>query len=381
MHPIELLRDWFLENKREFPWRDKPYWISSGQDAAKIAMLEEASTLGRYEKPSPYEVWVSEVMLQQTQAATVVPYFLRWMEKFPDVASLAKAPVEEVVKMWEGLGYYARARRLHAGAQQVILEFGGDIPDTEESLMRICGIGPYTCGAILSFAFHKKAAAVDGNVGRVLSRYRGIGKPLSQPAAQKMLRKETMDLLPDERAWEVMEGLIELGATLCRPKSPLCHHCPLQESCWALKHDEVARLPIKEKRASMTPLFRAVFVLIHKGCIALQQGTEGSIMEGLYEFPYVDLPEKVAFVDHSRWQPKEWSVEKQTWEVLPAVTHTFTRFKATLFPALTTLGDHQKPLEPYQWIPFARIATLPFSSGHRKILLHSDVQKKIFSAS
>lgn len=355
MKDIELLRDWFVESKREFPWR---------------------------EVPSPYAVWVSEVMLQQTQAATVVPYFLRWMERFPDVATLARASVEEVMKMWEGLGYYARARRLHAGAQQVVRDFEGQIPGEEEALQKICGIGPYTCGAILSFAFHKKAPAVDGNVGRVLARYLGIKEPLSRPAVQKALRIETMALLPEEHPWEVMEGLIELGATLCRPKSPSCLYCPLQEGCWALAHHQVESLPAKEKSIAITPLLRAVFVLVKDGHLALQQGPVGSIMEGLYEFPYVDVPEKEEAIDHNFWLPSGWSLERgKRWELLPSVTHTFTRFKATLFPAMTQVNAYELLPEPYQWIPFSRIGDLSFSSGHRKILQHPSIQEMLLGAS
>src|ERR1700722_10190653 len=178
---IDSLKDWFVREKRDLPWR---------------------------ENPSPYAVWISEVMLQQTQASVVIPYFERWMARFPTVAVLAEASQGEVIKMWEGLGYYSRVRHLHQAAKDLMYRYAGDLPRTREGLEGIKGIGPYTRGAILSFAFHQKAAAVDGNVLRVLARYFAIEEEIEK--AKKSITELTESILPEEEPWIVMEGLIEL---------------------------------------------------------------------------------------------------------------------------------------------------------------------------
>jgi len=171
MDEIQALKRWFLEVQRDFPWR---------------------------EDPSPYRVWVSEVMLQQTRAEVVVPYFERWMARFPTVEVLAEAPLDEVIKLWEGLGYYSRARNLHQGAQQIVRDYGGKLPNSADKLKKIKGIGPYTVGAILSFAFHQKVPAVDGNVLRVMSRYQRIEEDIAKQKTVKMIGQRVAEILPEK---------------------------------------------------------------------------------------------------------------------------------------------------------------------------------------
>jgi A/G-specific adenine glycosylase len=209
------LNSWFLENRRELPWRIDP---------------------------TPYRVWISEVMLQQTRASVVIPYFERWMTLFPDVAALAAAPIERVIKTWEGLGYYSRARNLHRGAQQMVESFGGEVPSDREALMSIKGLGPYTIGAILSFGFQKRAAAVDGNVTRVLARYFSIEENVGRQSVKRLIGEKAEAILDEREPWVTAEALIELGATVCTPK-PFCELCPLQKSC--LGKDKAESLPIK----------------------------------------------------------------------------------------------------------------------------------------
>ena len=195
----QSLITWFQENKRVFPWRDKI---------------------------SPYATWISEVMLQQTRAEVVVPFFLRWMRLFPTVETLAKAPIETVIKAWEGLGYYRRARYLHSAACSIMENHNGILPNTLENLQKIKGMGPYTVGAILSFAYKKKIAAVDGNVLRVLARHFEIGKEIDKQSTQKEIRDLAESILPEKESWIVNEALIELGATLYRPNNPHCTKAP-----------------------------------------------------------------------------------------------------------------------------------------------------------
>ena len=245
---MQELKDWFLENQREFPWR---------------------------ENRTPYRVWVSEVMLQQTRASVVVPYFSRWMEKYPTIAHLAGADIDDVIKSWEGLGYYSRARNLQAGAKQVMELYHGELPSNLVDLLKIKGLGHYTAGAILSFAFGQKAPALDGNVMRVLARYLGFEKDVIR--YQRELRERLIDLLPERDAPIVMEGLIELGATICN-KPPSCTQCPLRAGCKALAQDQTDLLPIKPKPKEVIELQRYVYCIISNGKVLVKKGKRGSIM-------------------------------------------------------------------------------------------------------
>lgn len=324
----DALKEWFIENKRSFPWR---------------------------EEVSAYRVWVSEVMLQQTRASVVEGYFLRWMEKFPTVAALAAASIEEVIKAWEGLGYYSRARNLHKGARFVMEHYNGIIPSSYEELIQIQGLGRYTVGSILSFAFHKKIAALDGNTIRVLSRYFAIQDDVQSQKTIKTLWDLGESILPEKEPWIVVEGLIELGATLCT-QTPQCLRCPLKRGCLALERDLQSQLPFKTKKTTITPLFRSVFILYYQGKVLVQKNTKG-LMADLYEFPFLEG-------DHHTLPFEAKGVFLQELEI---ITHHFTRFKATLKPTLWQL------LEPFdlaghEWLDIAKLGDYSFSSGHRKMI-------------
>ena len=255
---MEQVRKWFLENRRSFPWR---------------------------EECDPYAVLISEVMLQQTRASVVVSYFQRWMERFPNVELLSQANESEVVKLWEGLGYYSRARNLLELAKVVVSQYDGKIPDTLEDLLKLKGIGDYTAGAILSFGFHKKGVALDGNVARVIARVSAFEKDVKRNA--KELRQIVHDLLPEKEPHIVMEGLIELGATICG-KTPLCNLCPLKDNCLAYKKGIVKSLPILPERKKVTELFRFVACISFENEYLVKQNEKGEVMASLFEFPYID---------------------------------------------------------------------------------------------
>ncbi|KAN0027355.1 hypothetical protein ACTFIV_006937 [Dictyostelium citrinum] len=263
---MKELEEWFLEYKRCLPWR---------------------------ENTTPYRVWISEVMLQQTQVSVVIPYFLRWMQKFPTITDLAHASEAVVMKAWEGLGYYSRARNLHTCAKIITDQYEGIIPTSEEALSALPGFGPYTVGAVRSFAFHQKSAAVDGNVIRVLSRYFASSQDCSKRAYYEQL---TLSILPDQNPWITMEGLIELGATVCK-KTPNCSICPLQEKCQGYQTQTALEFPKKLKKAPITKLTRYVMVICYQDLVLVKQEKEKKVMSGLYEFPYGDttcpLPLKV----------------------------------------------------------------------------------------
>jgi A/G-specific adenine glycosylase len=341
---ISKLKKWFVEEKRELPWRNNP---------------------------SPYAVWVSEVMLQQTQAAVVVPYFERWMEQFPTIASLAQAPLDEVIKSWEGLGYYSRARNLHAGAKKVLECYGGQLPDTYEELSTIKGLGPYTIGAILSFAFHKKVAAVDGNVLRVLSRYLMIEDDISKASTVQKIRIAAEALLPDEEPWVISEALIELGATLCTRK-PQCLRCPLQDSCKALACDAVDRLPYKSQRIAIQPLFRTVMIIRSSDHLLVQRRSEGEIMSDLHEFPFIETPEDKHPMSHRRLLShisSQWGLKVLFRTALPSFKQSFTRYRALLTPLVFECAERLS-IPNGLWLNISAASEAAFSSGHRRILDH-----------
>ncbi|WP_316359665.1 A/G-specific adenine glycosylase [Candidatus Neptunichlamydia sp. REUL1] len=325
----EQLRQWFFKNRRDLPWR---------------------------EDPSPYEVWVSEVMLQQTQVSVVVPYFKRWMTLFPTITKLAEAPLERVIKIWEGLGYYSRARNLHEGARYLTENHGGELPSSGEELIKVKGLGPYTVGAILSFAFKKREAAVDGNVLRVLSRFYGIEEPIDLGKVQKKVWELCEALLPKKEPWIIMEALIELGALVCK-KTASCSSCPLQKECVANRTSKADLLPIKRSREKTIHLHRDVAVIHTEDAFLLRKGESGRVMAGLAEFPYFE-----------RGTAIEDSLDLSLTPLcsLPEVTHGFTKYKAFLYPHL--YRALHKEIEGYEWILFEKIPITPFSSGHRRIL-------------
>jgi len=323
----DKLKKWFYLSRRPLPWR---------------------------ENPSPYEVWISEVMLQQTQVSVVIPYFKRWMTLFPSISTLASAPIEEVIKVWEGLGYYSRARNLHAGAQYLTKYHGGELPNSPEALKKVKGLGPYTIGAILSFAFKGKVPAIDGNVLRVLSRFFAIEEAIDQTKTQTMIRELCETLLPEDEPWIVMEGLIELGALVCQKKAK-CELCPLNVSC--LGKSKADLLPIKKKREKTTHLYRDIAIVRCGNDLLLRKGKKGKIMADLWEFPYVERGMNIEEV---------LGIPLTLKGKLDRVIHTFTRYKAFLHPYLYQAAKEE--IEGYQWVSLSDCQNLPFSSGHRKIL-------------
>lgn len=332
------LNRWFECNQRDFPWR---------------------------RDRTPYKVWISEVMLQQTRANVVIPYFEKWMVLFPNVKVLASATIEEVIKAWEGLGYYSRARNLHKAAKQIVEKYNGQIPDNKEDLEAIHGLGPYTVCAILSFGFKKRKAAVDGNVTRVIARFLSLKENTCKQAVKKKIQKGADALLDSEEPWISSEALIELGATICTPK-PACEICPLEKNCLGKLIAET--LPIKNPRKKVISIKRAVVILKSNGKILLQKGEAGKVMADLYEFPYFEMGSELwtrkKIVESIQ---KTFSLEVKKMEKLKGVTHTFTRYKAELFPFRFEV-DEPLEIEGYQWIDENGIENLPFSSGHRRLL-------------
>ncbi|MDE3055193.1 MAG: A/G-specific adenine glycosylase [Verrucomicrobiota bacterium] len=346
----ECLHHWFSLHRRSFPWRDEK---------------------------SPYRVWISEVMLQQTRAAVVVPYFQRWMQLFPNVESLAAASKEKVIKAWEGLGYYTRARNLHCAAKEIVERFHGEIPSSANLLAQLPGLGLYTTGAILSFGFHQRAFAIDGNVMRLLARYFGIEVPVHSSRMRFLLEEKLSLLLDTETPWITSEALIELGALVCQ-KRALCHVCPLRLSCQARASDMTERLPVVKKKEPVTLLKRWVIVLESQGNLLVQKGKEGRIMADLYQFPYFTQEDLDFRSQETLIAALENAIQKQfhckaQWvRNLPETAHSFTRFRAQLYPFSFVVRE-AVPVEDGSWIPKNQCALLPFSAGHRTILSNLDI--------
>ncbi len=337
---ISALKTWFLQNKRDFPWRDSP---------------------------SPYEVWISEVMLQQTQALRVVAYFKNWMKLFPSVEVLAKADSNSVLKAWEGLGYYSRARAIHAAAADIVARFNGKIPDNAEELSSIKGLGPYTVGAILSFGFQKKHPAVDANVIRVLTRYYAIESDTSKPKTVEELRKLTLSLLPDKEPHIISEALIELGAAVCK-KTPSCMVCPLKSGCKAYKEQATGRYPVKTQKTVYEALYRDVAIISCEGFMLVRRGKKGIACTGLYEFPYFDtLSGGLSGEEIQSNLLKEFGLETSFEGHLDEEKQSFTRYRVALYPKLYKAAKKIE-IEDHEWQKEEHLESLTFSSGHRRIL-------------
>lgn len=325
---VENLRTWFLGQKRVLPWR---------------------------EHRTPYAVWVSEVMLQQTQVSVVVPYFERWMARFPTIEVLAQASIEDVIKMWEGLGYYRRARFLHEGAREIAGRFGGSFPQSEEELKKIKGIGPYTAAAICSFAFKQKKGAIDGNVLRVATRYFGIEGDIAKSSTQREVRDRVESLLPDKKPWEVMEAMIELGALICQ-KQPQCEACPMRDSC-AKRID----LPFSSKKTTYIDLKEAVFIFETPEKVLVRKREE-KLMEGLFEFPWFSLAACQADLER---MVKHFGFPFRRIKRGSMIKASFTRYRVDLFPIYCKVEE--EAFCQGEWIEKRALQRLPFRAGHRQI--------------
>ena len=264
----EPLLAWYRACRRDLPWR---------------------------QSRNPYHIWVSEIMLQQTRVETVIPYFNRFMELFPTIEVLANAPEEQVLKAWEGLGYYSRARNLQSAAREVLEQYGGTVPDTKEAVSGLRGVGPYTAGAILSIAFNKPEPAVDGNVMRVLSRWFLLEEDIAKPSSRVGIEKLAQALIPEGTAGDFNQALMELGATICTPKAARCLPCPVMEHCGARLAGRVDELPVKAKAKPPRPERRAVALVVgegqHAGRVLVRQRPAEGLLARLWELPHVQLPQ------------------------------------------------------------------------------------------
>ena len=248
---------------------------------------EHARTLPWRGIHDPYRTWVSETMLQQTRVETVISYYERFLARFPDVAALACAPEDDVMKLWEGLGYYRRARNLQKGARQVMEAFGGEIPSTTDELLKICGIGAYTAGAIASIAFDKAVPAVDGNVIRVVSRLAGIRENVGIPSVKREIERIAAALVPPERPGDFNQAMMDLGATVCMPGTPGCDRCPLTALCDAYRAGDAEDIPELPRKNPPKEIEYDLCLVFSGGRVLMRQRTE-TMLQGLWIYPMIE---------------------------------------------------------------------------------------------
>lgn len=281
---------------------------------------------------SPYRVWLSEIMLQQTQVTTVIPYFERFIARFPDVRSLAKAPVDDVLHLWTGLGYYARARNLHRCAQTVVNEHSGEFPDTVEALSELPGIGRSTAGAIVSIAFKKRAAILDGNVKRVLARHQAIAGWPGDTATLRLLWDVAERFTPPRRANHYTQAMMDMGATLCTRSRPACERCPVQFDCVAYGQGNVLDYPGKKRRKPLPEKsVQLVMVRNPAGDILLEQRPDAGIWGGLWSFPEV-----ASEADAATWVQDTLGAVAAI-EIWDSWRHTFSHYHLDITPVLVQL--------------------------------------------
>jgi A/G-specific adenine glycosylase len=343
---VPFLLDWYERNARELPWR-------SDQSA--------------------YRTWVSEIMLQQTQVNIVIPYFEKWMAVFPDVYTLAEAEEQEVLVVWEGLGYYSRARNLHRAAKIIVSEWEGQLPRTCQALKKLPGIGSYTAAAIASIAFEADVAAVDGNVRRVLSRCFDVREPARSTEGEKQLWALAQSNLPHGEARTYNQALMDLGATICTPKNPDCGRCPIAEDCLARALGVQEERPVKLPRKRVPHLTVTAAVIQRDGQVLIARRPPSGLLGGMWEFPGGTLeatdPNLEACLQ--REIREELNVNIKIGAPFGDYQHAYTHFKISLFAFLCKLlpGEEPQPLasDALAWARLDELGEFPMGKVDRQI--------------
>jgi A/G-specific adenine glycosylase len=341
-----LLLQWYDRYRRVLPWR-----APAGETA------------------DPYRVWLSEIMLQQTTVKAVAPYYARFLGRFPTVIQLAAAPLEDVLKLWAGLGYYARARNLHACARAVADLHAGKFPDTEDALRTLPGIGIYTAAAIAAIAFDRRASPVDGNIERVIARLYAMEEEL--PGAKPRIRARAEQLTPQHRAGDFAQAMMDLGATICTPKSPACVLCPWIESCAARARGDQESFPRKAGKKTGALRRGAAFLARRKdGSILLRTRPAKGLLGGMTEVPTTEWTR-----DFDEASALNHAPLKARWRRLPgAVSHVFTHFPLELTVYAADFPAHVRAPEGTRWVAPSDLAEAALPSVMRKVILHKASQ-------
>lgn len=349
---VQKLLFWFYEAKRDLPWR---------------------------QNKNPYYIWVSEIMLQQTRVDTVKPYFERFIARFPDIETLSNANEDEVLKYWEGLGYYSRARNLLLAAREVKAKYGGVIPDDEERIRTLKGIGPYTMGAILSIAYDKPVPAVDGNVLRVISRIFAIEKDIAKPSTRKEIEELVRSIIPKSDPSGFNQALMELGALICLPRTPKCSICPVEHLCVAREEGKEQRLPIKEKKESKKDVHLVTIVLFCNDKVLIRQRLEETLLKNLWEFPSWQINDKKQGIDFELLQTLlDYGIHVEEVEYLGRITHIFShlRWNMAVYMADVTLLEMDLPSIHYRWVNIEELQNYAFPVPYQKVMNLANLVEK-----
>jgi A/G-specific adenine glycosylase len=315
-------------------------------------------THGRHDLPwqntrDAYRIWLSEIMLQQTQVATVIPYYLRFTAAFPDVRSLAAASIDDVLALWSGLGYYRRAHLLHRAAQRVREDHRGVFPSDAATLAQLPGIGRSTAAAIAAFACGERGAILDGNVKRVLSRHAGIDGFPGAIAVERRLWAEAERRLPPHDIATYTQALMDVGATLCTRTRPRCEACPVSSDCVARREDRIAALPSPRPKKMLPQRATAVLIILHHADVLLERRPATGIWAGLWSLPETDVDHDAVRLCHARF-----GAEVEEADALPAIEHAFTHFRLSIVPRLCHVQrrDHRVEQPGLLWLPLADVA-------------------------
>ena len=336
---------WYQSQKRDLPWR---------------------------RTRDPYFIWVSEVMLQQTQVIKVIPYYQRWISAFPTIEKLSKSPESRVLKLWEGLGYYSRARNLHKAAKIVALEHGGKVPDSYDKILQLPGIGHYSAGAILSIAYSKNETVLDGNVIRVLARLFKLPENGSSGKSLLNLRQYAIKLLPEYTPGDFNQAMMELGSEVCSPKKPSCSICPAHSWCMSYKSGEQEEFPPKKARQPAKKIEVSAAVILRNRKVYIQQRPIDGLMGGLWEFPGGKIEKNESQEDCLlREINEELGVNIEIQEKIMTIKHSYTKFRVTLhvFNCLLPRGRiHATCCEQWKWVNLKDLADYPFPAANVKIV-------------
>lgn len=340
------LLSWFERVRRPMPWR---------------------------ETDDPYRIWVSEVMLQQTRVDQAWPYYERFTAAFPTVEALAAAPLDAVLRLWEGLGYYSRARNLHRAAQRIVEDFDGCVPDTEEAIRTLPGVGPYTAAAVLSIAYGRPLAVLDGNVIRVLTRVFSVTDDVTSSRTRRRLQHLADTLLPPDRPAAFNEAMMELGATVCTPTAPACPTCPLNDVCRAFAEGEQERYPVAKKKKPVPHHDIAVGVISDgEGRVLIAQRPENAMLGGLWEFPGGKVEPGETVADACRRELREeLGVEVEVGAPIARIDHAYSHFKITLHAfhgrILGGMPVHHAA-QPLRWVAVEDLGGYAFPRANRRLI-------------
>ncbi|MBM7615648.1 A/G-specific adenine glycosylase [Alkaliphilus hydrothermalis] len=343
---IDLLK-WFKQNKRWMPWR---------------------------ETKNPYYIWISEIMLQQTRVETVIDYYTRFIERFPTIEDLAAATEEDVLKSWEGLGYYSRGRNLHKAAKVILEKHQGIVPSTYKEIIKIPGIGPYTAGAVLSIAYNQPVPAIDGNVMRVYSRLYNISKDIMAKETVEEVRQRVEVMMPDGYCGDFSEALMELGATICTPKNYKCEACPIRDYCRAKEQNLQEQLPVRIIKTKVTQHNKAVLWIEDKihNQILVKKNKDSGLLAGMWVLPTLDLEKKSKAVedvqqviDEKTDSLKGVTIEEYVGESKHVFTHQ--KWQISIFRGVCTNHEDLRDTE-FQWVSKGQLKDLAFPTVYIKII-------------